>query len=31
MHRNKKYSKPDGTLTNNFRIKMAGEIPEKKM
>lgn len=30
MHSNKKYSKPDGVLTNSFRIKMAGEIPARR-
>lgn len=30
MHSNKKYSKPDGALSNSFRRKMAGEIPARR-
>lgn len=30
MHGNKKHSKADGTFTNNFRRKMAGEISARR-
>lgn len=30
MHGNKKHSKADGAFTNNFRRKMAGEIPARR-
>lgn len=30
IHNNKKYSKPDGTCTNDLKRKMVGEIPARR-